>query len=168
MAYSDYGAFVTCNGKRRTDKEDVAVFASDIDTFGDNVNNIPSGLRIWAHLIYKRSNNETPDYPDKDWVEYIHHGIMGDGPMRVVCHKQGLPGIYYWPEEVKCPEKIVIPETENNNFDRWDGYDIEYESHGYKFHFVSSKPYRAEMVEPDGTHWECTYDYLYGAGFEDE
>ena len=167
MAYSDYGAFVTCNGERRTDKEDVAVFASDIDTFGDNVDNIPSGLRIWAHLIYKRSDKETPDYPDKDWVEYIHHGIMGDGPMRVVCHKQGLPGIYYWPEEAEYPEKIVIPETEND-FDRWGDYDIEYESHGYKFHFTSGKPYLAVMDEPDGTHWECTYDYLYGAGFEDE
>ena len=167
MAYSDYGAFVTCNGERRTDKEDVAVFASDIDTFGDSVDNIPSGLRIWAHLIYKRSDKETPDYPDKDWVEYIHHGIMGDGPMRVVCHKQGLPGIYYWPEEAEYPEKIVIPETEND-FDRWGDYDIEYESNGYKFHFVSNRPYYAEMTEPDGTHWECTYDYLYGAGFEDE
>lgn len=168
MAYSDYGAFVTCNGKRRTDKEDVAVFASDIDTFGDNVDNIPSGLRIWAHLIYKRSDSETPDYPDKDWVEYIHHGIMGDGPMRVVCHKQGLPGIYYWPEDAKYPEKIVIPETNDHDFDRWSDYDIKYESNGYKFHFISGRPYHAEMTEPDGTHWECTYDYCYGAGFEDE
>ena len=30
MAYSDYGAFVYCNGKRREDKEDVATFATRV------------------------------------------------------------------------------------------------------------------------------------------
>lgn len=29
MAYSDYGAFVYLNGKRRTDKEDVGVYDTD-------------------------------------------------------------------------------------------------------------------------------------------
>ena len=168
MAYSDYGAFVYCNEKRRTDKEDVAVYASDIDTFGDNIENIPSGARIWMHLLHEKVKEETPDYPDKGWIEYIHHGIMGDGQMRVVCHKQGLPGIFYWPEDAKYPERIVIPETDNDDFDRWGDYDIEYQSHGYRFHFISGRPYHAEMIEPDGTYWTCDYDYLYGAGFEED
>lgn len=34
MAYSDYGAFVWLNGERREDKEDVAAFATDEETFG--------------------------------------------------------------------------------------------------------------------------------------
>ena len=39
MAYSDYGAFVWLNGVRREDKEDVALFASDEETFGVSSDN---------------------------------------------------------------------------------------------------------------------------------
>ena len=43
MAYSDYGAFVYRNGERRKDKEDAPAFASSQETFGEDINNIPSG-----------------------------------------------------------------------------------------------------------------------------
>ncbi len=46
MAYSDYGAFVFCNNERREDKEDVALFATDEETFGEHSAEIPSGARI--------------------------------------------------------------------------------------------------------------------------
>ena len=31
MAYSDYGAFVYLNGERRTDKEDVGVYDTEVE-----------------------------------------------------------------------------------------------------------------------------------------
>lgn len=59
MAYSDYGAFVYCNGERRKDKEDSPLFS-----------------------VHKT-----------DWTG-LCHGCMGDGDIRVMCYKQGLPSIY--------------------------------------------------------------------------
>ena len=67
MAYSDYGAFVWLNGERRRDKEDVATFATDEETFGESSENIPSGARIWVSLIHQQDQNV-------DWVNHIHHG----------------------------------------------------------------------------------------------
>ena len=155
MAYSDYGAFVWKNGVRREDKEDVALFATDEETFGTSSENIPSGARIWASLLHRKKSGEL-----SNWITSIHHGIMGDGDIRVMCHKQGLPQIYEATED-------GINEIQFKDADiHWYDYNpIDYEYKGYKFHFESNKPYYAEMIEPDGTKWECKYDYAYGAGF---
>lgn len=153
MAYSDYGAFVYKNGERRRDKEDVALFNSDEETFGESSENIPSGARIWVYLL-KNSG-------DASWINHIHHGILGDGNIRVMCHKQGLPQIY------ECTEEgIKKIEFASDNIDHFKYPPVNFEYKNYKFKFISSKPYVAEMTEPDGTHWRCEYDYLYGAGFE--
>ena len=44
MAYSDYGAFVYLNGKRRTDKEDVGVYDTDEAS-------TPTGMRVFANIM---------------------------------------------------------------------------------------------------------------------
>jgi len=158
MAYSDYGAFVYCNGKRREDKEDVAAFATDIETFGVPVEQVPSGARIWTFLLNLKEEGK-----EFNWLNHIHHGIMGDGDIRVVCHKQGLPEIY---EATKDGfKKIEYCPEETDPFEYGTVY-AEYKD--YKFEFSSGKPYTAEMIEPDGTIWLCKYDYGYGAGLTDE
>ena len=154
MAYSDYGAFVYKNGERRRDKEDVALFNSDEETFGEDSANISSGARIWAYLYHRGSREDT-------WIDHIHHGIMGDNSVRVLCHKQGLPQIYEATED-GIKEIPYIPEgTDHFNYNT-----VKFEYNGYKFKFTEGKPYVAEMIEPDGTEWKCEYDYQFGAGFE--
>ena len=164
MAYSDYGAFVYKNGERRRDKEDVALFKSDEETFGESSENIPSGARIWTFLFKLQHDRQLGKLP---WIDYIHHGIMGDGDIRVMCHKQGLPQIYERTEEGIKEIKFAPDDT-----DHYDYPPINFEYKGYKFKFISGYvfgfPYVAEMTEPDGTHWKCEYDYMYGAGFESE
>ena len=155
MAYSDYGAFVWLNGNRREDKEDVATFATDEETFGEDSINIPSGMRIFASLLKQKENGK-----EVDWVNHIHHGILGDGNIRVMCHKQGLPRIYEASENGFEEIKFYNDETDYYDYD-----PIYFEYKGYKFYFVSGEPYKARMITPDGDEWECEYDYEYGAGF---
>lgn len=157
MAYSDYGAFVWCNGRRRQDKEDVATFATDEETFGMSSDDIPSGLRIWVSLLKQRNGDK-----DVEWVNHIHHGVMGDGNIRVMCHKQGLPEIYEATETGF--EEIKYYDDDTSSYD-YGTIEFEYKDH--KFVFESGEPYRAVMTEPDGTVWECEYDYGFGAGFEE-
>ena len=152
MAYSDYGAFVWLNGERREDKEDVATFATDEKTFGTSSENIPSGARIWVSILNQKGK-------EVEWVNHIHHGILGDDNIRVMCHKQGLPSIYEATE--KGFNKIEYCGEDTDYFE----YNIKYEYKGYKFHFESGKPYSAKMITPKGDIWECKYDYFYGAGF---
>ena len=81
MAYSDYGAFVYLNGERRTDKEDVGVYDTDEAS-------LPTGLRVFANIMKRDGGGE--------WFESSHHGVMGDGSVRVGCYKQGWPEVYEW------------------------------------------------------------------------
>ena len=159
MAYSDYGAEVFKNDERRRDKENVAIFAFDEETFGEDSKNIPSGMRIYAHLFHaiEESGPEGPS-----WVEHIHHGIIGDGTIRVMCHKQGLPEIYEL-TDAGIEEVDYLPQK----VDRYEYEDINFEYKGHKFLFVSGSPYEARMTEPDGTEWQCFYDYEYGDNFHD-
>ena len=69
MAYSDYGAFVHLNDKRRRDKEDVGVYDTDESVF-------PSGVRVYANII-KNGSGKVP------WYRHSQHGVMGDGDTRV-------------------------------------------------------------------------------------
>ena len=158
MAYSDYGAFVWFNGVRREDKEDVALFASDEETFGVSSDNVPSGARIWLSILKAKKYNK-----ERNWISSIHHGIMGDGNIRVLCHKQGLPQIYEATEDNIV--EVQYPAQKDEYVDYFDYDPIDFEYKGYKFHFESGKPYYAQMITPSGDEWECRYDYWYGAGF---
>lgn len=149
MAYSDYGAFVWLNGDRREDKEDVAVFATDEETFGTDSKNVSSGARIWVNCLRQKEKNTDIR---------IHHGILGDGSVRVICHKQGRPEIVEATEDGF--EDIKYCEDDVDYYD----YKISFDYKGYKFYFESGFPYYAEMITPEGNTGVCKYDYLYGAG----
>ena len=156
MAYNTFGAFVFKNGIRRRDKEDVALFNSDEETFGRSSENIPNYARIWVFLAKHRKQ-----IGKMSWTDYIHHGIMGDGDIRVMCHKNGLPEIY----------ERIGDNINKIDYHAPEQYDfccqvIDYQYKGYVFKFKYGEPYIAEMTEPDGTRWRCEYDYQYGAGWE--
>lgn len=166
MAYSDYGAFVYCNGERRPDKEDVALFATDEETFGTDSANIGSGARIFAALLKAKEEGRQLTV-----ATHIAHGVMGDGPIRVRCYKQGRPQIFELSEEDGSIKEVPQREKHagEDEWDYWYNYRAEsLEYKGYKFFWCQGEPYTAEMIEPDGTQWLCEYDYGYGAGFEDE
>lgn len=174
MAYSDYGAFVYKDGVRREDKEDVGIFDTEEAKH-------PSGMRIWMNLIRLGAREGR----DIRWWEHIHHGIMGDGNVRVCCHKQGFPEIWVWDDGAEEPSQITqLSIIEQNGWmdEDWvlkygDGsvwIDYEYPHlkftveglDGYEFEaWNEERPYVATMREPDGTLWRCEYDYEYGAGF---
>lgn len=161
MAYNDYGALVFCNGIRRKDKEDAATFATNDETFGTE-ENVPSGLKIFASILNSQNKEHCLNGDDIGWVESIHHGILGDGDIRVILHKQGKPSIYE--RNGDYVRRIEYVE----NVDYYNYGEIKFEYKGYLFLFRSGHPYLASMVEPDGTRWGGTYDCGYGAGFEDE
>lgn len=164
LAYSDYGAFVWCDGERRTDKEDVAAFFADEEVFGESSKDISSGARIFVSLLHQKDDEEENE--NVRWLKHIHHGIMGDGDIRVVCHKQGLPEIW---ERTNDDFKSVKYFDEDT--DPYEYGEINFEYKGYQFRFKSGdydkndNHYIAEMTEPDGTFWKCEYDYMFGAGF---
>ena len=111
MAYSDYGAFVYRNGERRRDKEDAPLFATDEETFGADINTIPSGARIWVSLIHAKETGQELNY-----LNSIYHGVLGDGPVRVACYKYGLPQIY----DMGCkdgPKEIDYYDAEKTDSD---------------------------------------------------
>ena len=168
MAYSDYGAFVYKNGDRRTDKEDAPMFASSEEAFGMDINQIPSGMRIFQNILHTRTESEsrldtlTEDQKRNLYIrDHVTHGVMGDGPIRVRCYKQGLPTIWKLKDDGYL-EEIEYPHEDP---DEYDVINFGYE--GYKFKFTNGSPYRAVMIEPDGTTWICFYDYEFGAGFEE-
>jgi len=163
MAYSDYGAYVFRNGERRRDKEDVALFASDEETFGMDSSEIGSGSRIWVNLLHLEKTGKDPS-----WENHIYHGIMGDGNIRVACYKQGLPDICELTEDgIHRIEYKTKKEGEDYFKFRYEYDDILFEYKGYHFRFESGELYIAEMTEPDGTQWRCEYNYSYGARFEE-
>ena len=164
MAYSDYGAFVYRNGERRRDKEDAPLFATDKETFGADINTIPSGARIWVSLIHAKETGQELNY-----LNSIYHGVLGDGPVRVACYKYGLPEIY----DLGCkdgPKEIDYYDEEKVSSEDFEAFSFEFVASDYKtykFSFACDEPlYTARMTEPDGTVWTCTYGYGYGAGFE--
>lgn len=182
MAYSDYGAFVFKDGERRRDKEDVGVYDTDEA-------NLPSGARIYANLL-KNMDAGTTD----DWWRHSHHGVMGDGNVRVACYKYWFPDFYVWKKGDDAPTRISFDtiarangwekeefatQYDENDEELYCNWEVGYELRdftvpdldGYLFSVWhdpwSGKPQQvAWMKEPDGTVWDCEYDAEYGAGFE--
>ena len=167
MAYSDYGAFVYLNDKRRTDKEDVGIYDTDEAS-------LPSGLRVYANIL--------KHHGDCEWFERSHHGVMGDGSVRVGCYKQGWPEVYVWEDGRDKPNQYAFDDLSrkfgwddykeygNKRYEP-DEYDKEFDFLGWHFHFwgddCSDTPkYGASMIR-DGESWECEYDCEFGAGFDD-
>lgn len=176
MAYNDYGAFVTKNGKRMEDREDVGVFDADEAV-------LPSGTRVYANIL-KNMDGEPK------WWEHSHHGVMGSGSIRCACYKTGLPAVWEWPGGADWSMRFTADWFEEGLHEYepylYSGseYDFNLEHNGYRFRFEHKKvkgsvhdgcvvypregefmPYKATMTEPDGTVWECEYDYMFGAGW---
>ena len=168
MAYSDYGAFVYLNGERRTDKEDVGVYDTDEAS-------LPSGLRVYANLIKLNCGGK--------WFEQSHHGVLGDGNVRVGCYKQGWPEVYVWEDGKDEPTLYTFDDLSRKfGWDDYveyggkryaaDEYDKEFDFLGWHFRFRgddfdNTPKYHASMTNLDGETWECDYDYMFGAGFDD-
>lgn len=168
MAYSDYGAFVYLNGERRTDKEDVGVYDTDEAS-------LPSGLRVFANLIKLNCSGK--------WFQQSHHGVIGDGRVRVGCYKQGWPEVYVWEDGRDEPTLYTFDDLSRKFW--WDDYveyggkryepdeyDMEFDLLGWHFRFRGddsddTPKYHAIMMNHDGETWKCDYDYMFGAGFDD-
>lgn len=167
MAYSDYGAFVHLNGERRKDKEDVGVYDADEASQ-------PTGLRVFANLVKLDGGGE--------WLEFPHHGAMGDGSARVGCCKQGWPETYEREDGKDKPTQHTFDDL-SRKFG-WDDY-VEYgdERHvadehdkelgflGWRFRLwgdnCGGAPKHGATMSRDGETWDCSYGYMYGAGFDD-
>lgn len=167
MVYSDYGAFVYLNGKRREDKEDVGVYDTDEAS-------LPSGLRIYANILKHRDGCE--------WFEHSHHGVMGDGRVRVGCHKQGWPELYDWEGGKDKPTLYTFDDLcrrfgwndcREYNGTRYapDEYDKEFDFLGWHFNFwgydCGGTPKYGATMSCNKEYWMCEYDYGFGAGFDD-
>jgi hypothetical protein len=151
MAYSNWGAFVFCNGKRRTDKEDVGVFDTDESC-------LPSGARIFANIL---KNHEADN---KDWSAHSHHAVLGDGPIRLCGYKSG-PELWRFadgkPEQIDLD--VFISKDSRDDYTHHsgtlDGYEFEAEE--------SENMLDIFLREPNGTEWTSTCGYCYGAGHTD-
>lgn len=164
MAYSDYGAFVYLNGERRTDKENVGVYDTDEAS-------LPSGLRVYANIM---------KHPDGcEWFDHSHHGVMGDGRVRVGCYKQGWPEVYEWEDGKDKPTRYTFGELslkfgwddyEEYGDTRYaaDKYDEEFDFLGWHFHFwgddYGDTPRYGATMSRDGETWKCDYDFMFWDG----
>ncbi len=166
MAYGNYGAFVFLNGERRTDKEDVGVYDTDEAS-------MPTGLRVYANLIKLDGSGK--------WFEHSHHGVLGDGSVRVGCYKQGWPELYEWEDGKDEPAQYTFDDLscvfEWDDYVQYgdkryeaDEYDKEFDLFGWHFHFwgddSGGTPRYGATMSRDGESWYCNYDYMYGAGFD--
>ena len=154
MAYGDYGSFVYLNGKRRADKEDVGVYDTDEAS-------LPTGLRVYANIMKHGGGG-------CEWFEFSHHGVMGDGSVRVGCYKQGWPEVYEWEDGEDKPTQYTFDDL-SRKFG-WDYYE-EFDFLGWHFHFWGNDsdgtPRYGATMSRDGETWECDYDCMFGAGFDD-
>lgn len=167
VAYSDYGAFVYLNGKRREDKEDVGVYDTDEAS-------LPTGLRVYASIIKRAGVNDK-------WFTFLHHGVLGDGNVRVGCYKQGWPELY---EREDGKDELTLYTFDYlsikfgwDDYREYNGkryplyeYDKEFDFLGWHFRFRGddnggTPKYWATMIR-DGEIWDCSYDYMFGAGFD--
>jgi hypothetical protein len=161
MAYSNWGAFVFCNGSRREDKEDVGVFDTE-------EGNVPSGSRIWTNLAKNISR-----YPSADqipWHEHSHHAVLGDGKVRL-CGYKNMPELWILRGDV--PERVKLPTDRTSTGNSLDGIPekgtIKVDGLEWQWWFLmyDGNMIDLKLFEPDGTVWDCTCGFEYGAGWED-
>lgn len=117
---------------------------------------------IWGAVVFCNGIRRE-DKEDSVLFEGMHdysHGVMGDGAIRVECFKGYPPEIFE--QDSDGIHKIEYADEDADMFE----YDVHFEYKDYKFDFKSGDVRKATMTEPDGTIWECTYGYCYGAGRE--
>lgn len=156
MEYNNFGAFVYKNDIRREDKEDVALFATDVETFGEDSSNIPHRCRLLHSLLQSSALKKV-----LTWETSIHHAILGDGDVRLLIHGDHIPELYI--RDVAKIESVAIINAFVNEGDRF-----KFEYNGYKLYYSIIEDcdiprYHVEFIEPSGDLWECDYGYAFGA-----
>ena len=63
-----------------------------------------------------------------EWFEFSHHGVMGDGSVRVGCYKQYWPEVYEWEDGKDKPTKYTFDDL-SRKFG-WNDYE-EYDNTRY-------------------------------------
>lgn len=127
------------------------------------------GAKVFCCGVRRKDMEDAVAFPkcDDEWASDMHHGIMGNGNIKVICHKQGLPSIY----EMIDNNIIRVEFNKDDLIDFFEYERVEFEYKGYKFIFMDNdttgKCYYAQMIEPDETVWDCFYDYCYGEDFTD-
>lgn len=148
MAYGDYGARVYINGGEEIGCEDTRIYYKSDKS---------SMEQKWAYAVANMKSEV-----DRAWFNTIHHGIMGSGTIRVMCHKTGLPYVYELIDgEIKEVDYMSFDKFKGKEIDTADNYCISFEYKGHRFLFTGGKPCEAEMTDDDGTEWLCEYDYGY-------
>ena len=144
MAYSNWGAFVFCNGKRRKDKEDVIAF--DVDD-----------------AEKQRQNDQH--------IDIGSHAVLGDKEIRLCAYKT-YPRL--WRLKEGKVEKIDIEpfliDTASTEDDVEEFANYEGEVEGFKFtahRYEERRMIDLTLTEPDGTGWISTCGLSYGAGYMD-
>ena len=152
MAYSNWGAFVYKDGKRRSDKEDSGVFDTDESS-------CPSPLRIFANLLKTQKTFPEGKAP---WFLHSHHAVLGDNEVRFCGYKS-------WAELWIChdgrPERVTLDCV---NVDA-DSGEVRIEDNTWKYSYSmhNDNMIDLELLEPDGAVWTATCGYRYGAGHMD-
>ncbi len=149
MAYSDYGANVYLNGKRTPEYEDAHIY--DNDEGGE-----------WEQACRIADAEDT-----YHWLTSIHHGIIGDDKVRVICHKQHFPDIYALTERglVKISVADIMGKEYSIKISPFNWGKVSFSYKGYAFEFSSGDPYDedspcvAVVTTPNGDVWLCEYDY---------
>jgi hypothetical protein len=164
MAYSDYGAFVFCNGIRRPDKEDVGVFDTEEA-------DLPSGQRIFANLSKNMARYGFASQTEEDhlqaWAAHSHHAVLGDGLVRLCGYKNYKPELWSMgsdrPLWYNLEDYITAWDTEGDAIE-WSGTMLD---HLFAVKVVTLRGQHGlalRLVEPGGAQWTAEAGYLFGAG----
>lgn len=155
MAYSNWGAWVHRNGEARHDREDVAVWnTAEAD--------VPAALSIWTNLLRLREEyGETGEAPA---YERAHHAVLGDGYVRLCGYKDWARLFVAWPENKV--EQVEIPSPYDQ--EEAEGTVDMGELGQWKWSYDHDGTNRIDLrlVEPDGTIWNATSGYCFGAGWD--
>ena len=144
MAYSNWGAFVYCNGERRKDKEDV--YAFDVD-----------------EMEKQRQNDQH--------IDTGSHAVLGDKEIRLCAYKT-YPRLWRLRdgrvEKIDIESFLIGKELSEDDVEVFANYEGEVD--GFKFtanRYEEGRMIDLTLTEPDGTGWKSTCGMSYGAGFMD-
>lgn len=162
MAYSNWGGFVfTGDGRRRTDREDVAVF-------NDDEADLPSGARIFANLA---KNLHRPE-GQTQWYEHSHHVVLGDGPVRL-CGYKLTPELWHRDDggvyRIDLDQFVILRDVDGDPMT----YTGEYAGATFSVAhttmdgspFGERERLLMRFTEADGVVWHARCGMGYGAGF---